>query len=33
VPAGTRSVRFRGAGGWWGGQWRVEDPHLWAPGT
>ncbi len=32
VPAGTRSIRFKGQGGWWGDEWRIEDPHLWAPG-
>jgi hypothetical protein len=29
IPAGTRSIRFKGHGGWWGNDWRVEDPHLW----
>jgi hypothetical protein len=32
VPAGTQSVMFRGLT-WWGGDWWVRDPAIWALST
>jgi hypothetical protein len=29
IPAGTRTVRFRGRN-WWGGHWRVQDVGAWS---
>jgi hypothetical protein len=30
LPAGVTQVQFRGQGGWWGPQWKVQDISLWA---
>jgi hypothetical protein len=32
IPAGTQSVMFRGKS-WWGGDWWVRDPAIWALST